>query len=91
MPMLTSIDTYIDSSIKLVDLFSVPGATKLIQKMDAQYKKDCHRKGNNLQQKQRVLGSPSKVSRQESPEWAVKSVEDVPESTTSSSSSDTDS
>ena len=95
--MLALIHANTRACLTSVLLSSVTGATKLMKKLDSRYKKDCHRKGNNLQQKQRVPGSPSKLPRQESPEWALKPVavaERLPESSeddTSATSSDTDS
>ena len=78
-------------------VLSVTGATKLMKKLDSRYKKDCHRKGNNLQQKLRVSGSPSKLPRPGSPQWPLNLVAVAGCSTessqddTSCSSSDSDS
>ena len=78
------------------NLLFVTGATKLMKKLDSRYKKGCHRKGNNLQQKLRVPGSPSKLPRPDSPEWALNPVAvagrpaESSQDDTSCSSSDSD-
>ena len=94
----TQVHVYaLHSSNKYKIVLSVTGATKLMKKLDSRYKKDCHRKGNNLQQKLRVSGSPSKLPRPGSPQWPLNLVAvagcptESSQDDTSCSSSDSDS